>query len=145
MGTPTLSVVIPASNEAALLPRLFDNLDAARQRWTAAGHAVEAIEIIVADNGSTDATPSIAAMRGARVVPVEKRAIAAACNGGAAAARSEILAFIDADSVVHPDSFIAVAAAMTNPLTIAGSTGVTMERWSPGIAAFYLACLPMVG
>lgn len=144
VNTVRLSLVIPAWNEAALLPRLLDSVDRARRRWVEAGHRAEDIEIIVADNGSTDATAQIALARGCRVVSVEKRVIAASRNGGAAVARGEILGFIDADSIVHPDSFLAVSAAMDDPRSVGGATGVTMERWSLGIALAYVMALPLV-
>ena len=139
-----LSLVIPAWNEAGRLPRLFDSLDVALARWRAAGGTAADIEVIVADNASTDATAAIAAARGARVVPVERRLIAAARNGGAAVARGELLAFVDADSVLHPDVLLAVDAAMSTPRTLGGASGVTMERWSAGIAATALCALPVV-
>lgn len=142
--TPRLSLVIPAWNEQALLPRLLASVDAARERWSAHGHAREDIEVIVADNGSTDATARIALEHGCRVVAVEKRMIAASRNGGAAIARGDILAFVDADSILHPDVFLAVVRAMDDPCTLGGSSGVRMERWSPGIALTYAAALPLV-
>jgi glycosyltransferase involved in cell wall biosynthesis len=130
--------VIPAWNEAARLPRLLDSVAVARGRF--AGR----VEVIVADNGSTDATAAIAAAAGARVVTVEKRCIAASRNGGAAVATAPILAFVDADSVLHPDVFGAVAAAMAKPRTLGGASRVAMERWSPGIVATFAVMLPLV-
>jgi cellulose synthase/poly-beta-1,6-N-acetylglucosamine synthase-like glycosyltransferase len=44
-----LSVVIPAHNEQAYLPRLLDTVDAARDRYHRGGHR---IEVVVADNAS---------------------------------------------------------------------------------------------
>jgi glycosyltransferase involved in cell wall biosynthesis len=139
--SPDISLVIPAWNEAERLPRLLASVAAAR-----AGYAggPEAIEVIVADNGSTDATAALAAAAGCRVATVEKRCIAAARNGGAALARAPILAFVDADSVVHPALFDAIATAMADPRTVGGASRVTMERWSPGIAAAFALMLPMV-
>ncbi|HEY6225471.1 MAG TPA: glycosyltransferase, partial [Gemmatimonadales bacterium] len=84
MNDPDISLVIPAYNEARFLPRLLTSLVAARDRYAARGGAVE---IIVADNMSTDDTEKLAAAGGARVVRVTERRIASARNGGAAAAR----------------------------------------------------------
>jgi glycosyltransferase involved in cell wall biosynthesis len=139
-----ISLVIPAWNEAALLPRLLDSVAVARNRWAETGHRAEDIEVIVADNNSTDATAQIAADRDCRVATVEKRVIAAVRNGGAAIAQGEILCFIDADSVLHPDTFLAIATAMGNPRTVGGATGVTMERWSLGIALSYALAVPLI-
>lgn len=143
-SVPRISLVVPAWNEADRLPRLFDSLDGAVVRWIAAGGDARDIEIIVADNGSTDATAAIAAARGARVAPVERRLIAAARNGGAALARGELLAFVDADSVLHPDVLLAVDAAMRDPRALGGASGVTMERWSAGIWLTCMMALPVV-
>src|SRR5262249_29571273 len=54
-------------------------------------------EIIVADNGSTDASPSIARTGGARVVPVTRKGYGAALQGGFKEARGSIIVFGDAD------------------------------------------------
>jgi glycosyltransferase involved in cell wall biosynthesis len=137
-AAPDISLVIPAWNEAARLPRLLDSVAVARGRY--AGR----VEVIVADNGSTDATAAIAAAAGARVVAVEKRCIAASRNGGAAVATAPILAFVDADSVLHPDVFGAVAAAMARPRTLGGASRVTLERWSTGILVTCALMLPIV-
>src|SRR3990172_8688915 len=91
---PRHSLIIPAYNEAALLPRLLATVAQARACYRGGG---DAVEVIVADNGSTDATAAIALGAGCTVVPVSKRVIAAARNGGAAAAVGEILSFVDAD------------------------------------------------
>lgn len=135
------SLVIPAFNEAKLLPRLLDTLDVARERYR---HGAAAIEVIVADNSSTDTTPEIARERGCRVARVEKRCIAAARNGGAAVANGEVLCFLDADSQIHPDTFNAIDEALTRHTVIAGATGVHLERWSLGIALTYCMFMPMV-
>jgi glycosyltransferase involved in cell wall biosynthesis len=132
-----LSLVIPAWNEAERMPALLDSIDVARCRHAAAGMDAGAIEVIVADNGSTDATAAIAAARGCRVAQIEKRVIAANRNGGATLAHGQILAFVDADCVIHPDCLLAVDSAMTSPRVIGGASGITMERWSTGIALGY--------
>lgn len=138
---PAISVIIPCYNEAALLPRLLTSIDAARRAF---GGGPEGVEVIVSDNASTDGTAAIAVARGCRVVSSAIRRIGAVRNAGAASARGAIVAFIDADSQVHPDTFNAIAALMTRPDVVGGATGATMERWSAGIALTYAMFLPLV-
>jgi glycosyltransferase involved in cell wall biosynthesis len=89
-----VSIIIPAFNEEAYLPRLLASINA--QDY--GDH-----EIIVADNGSRDRTRSIARNEGARVVPGGIPAVGR--NRGAEAARGEYLLFLDADTVL-PDNFL---------------------------------------
>src|SRR2546421_3451319 len=135
------TLVIPAHNEEALLPRLLDTVDVARARYS---FGPGAIDVVVADNASTDRTAEVAAARGCRVVPVAKRAIAASRNGGAASAQSPILAFVDADTQIHPDTFNGIERALANERVIGGATGVTLERWSLALLATYAAIIPLV-
>jgi len=138
---PRFSLVIPAYNEELFLPRLLDSVDAAAQRY-APGAA--SVEVIVADNASTDRTAELARTRGCRVVPVAKRSIAAARNAGGAAARGEIVGFVDADMRIHPGTFDAIEEALESPRVVGGATGCTLERWSLGLAFTFAAFLPMV-
>ena len=138
---PQLSLVIPAYNEAKFLPRLLDSIDAARDRFSVGR---DGIEVIVADNSSTDDTAAIARARGCKVATVTIRRIGAARNGGAALATAPILCFCDADMQIHPDSFTAIAAAIAEPKVIGGATGVTVDRWSAGIALTFAMVLPLV-
>ena len=140
-GGPHLSLVIPAYNEARLLPRLLDTVDIARSRYVG---GAAAIEVVVADNGSTDQTAAIAEARGCRVARVAKRMIGASRNGGAALATAPVLCFVDADMQLHPDTFNAIETAMAQRHILGGATGVTMERWSAGIAATYAMLIPFV-
>lgn len=133
------SIVIPAFNEDAYLPRLLASIEAARRNYSGGRGA---IEVIVADNNSTDHTAEVAAANGARVVTVEKRRIAAARNGGGHAACGEIVCFIDADSAVHPGTFDAIRLAMDGGRSVAGATGLYLERKSLGLLATYCMMLP---
>jgi glycosyltransferase involved in cell wall biosynthesis len=137
----SISLVIPAYNESLLLPRLLDSVDVARERYVGGR---DAVEVIVSDNGSTDDTASIAATRGCRVVPVAKRLIAAARNGGAQVATGELLCFVDADMQVHPETFNAISRTLTGDRFVGGSTGGRLERWSVGIALTYAALYPLI-
>jgi len=137
---PSISLVIPAYNEAALLPRLLASVAVARERFCT---GPEGVEVIVADNCSTDDTAAIAVAAGCRVARAEVRRIAAARNAGAAIARGRLLCFVDADSQIHPDTFNVIASHMYRADVIGGATGVTPERWSVGIAVSYAVLAPI--
>lgn len=94
MSVVTISVVIPAHNAAHTLPQTLTALGKTSPR---------PLEIIVVDDGSADETAHIAQSAGARVLSLEKNmGAAAAKNRGAAIARGDVLAFVDADIVVPP-------------------------------------------
>ena len=139
-SVPHFSLCIPAYNEAELLPRLLDSVEVARKNYRG---GPDAIEVVVGNNSSTDATAEIARARGCVVADVEKRTIAAARNGAAAAARGSVLCFIDADSIVHPETFNEIEAIMHTGKCAVGATGVWMERMSPGIALTWCVMIPM--
>jgi glycosyltransferase involved in cell wall biosynthesis len=138
---PRFSLVIPAYNEEAYLPRLLDTVHEARTNYSL---GPEAIEVLVADNGSTDSTRQVARSRGCKVVHVKKRVIAAARNGGGWEACGHVLAFVDADTRIHPDTFDAIDRALATGSVVAGATGVTLDRMSLGIAMAYVVMVPMV-
>jgi GT2 family glycosyltransferase len=60
-------------------------------------------ETIVVDDGSTDATPEIAARHGVRVVSTANRGLSSARNTGLREATGEIVAYIDDDASPDPD------------------------------------------
>lgn len=91
-----LSIVIPAYNEAGRLPHTLDAMLAflATRNYT--------WEVIIADDGSEDATPRIAsevAARDARVrhLRLQHRGKAAAVRAGVLASRGRVVVFTDAD------------------------------------------------
>lgn len=96
MDQPTFSVVIPVYNGAKTLARAIDSV--LTQTW-----AVR--EVIIVDDGSTDASATIAAAYGdpVKVVRQVNAGVAAARNRGAQEASGEWLAFLDADDWYYPD------------------------------------------
>lgn len=93
--SPRFSVVIPAFNAAATLARAIESVRA--QTWPA--H-----EIIVVDDGSTDATAEVARrFADVRLIRQANSGVSVARNAGAAAASGDWLAFLDADDSYAPD------------------------------------------
>ncbi len=133
--------MIPAHNEEELLPRLLDTVDEARRRYR---HGFGAVQLIVADNESTDGTAIVARDRGCSVVEVAERRIATVRNRGACTAEGSILCFVDADMQIHPESFNAIQDCVESGRFVAGATGVKLERFSPGIAVTYVLFMPFV-
>jgi dolichyl-phosphate beta-glucosyltransferase len=93
---PWLSLVIPAYNEAARLPATFDALAA----HFAGRH--EAVEVLVADDGSTDATAEVVRARAAiwpavRLISLPHRGKGHAVRAGMLASRGEYVFLCDAD------------------------------------------------
>jgi glycosyltransferase involved in cell wall biosynthesis len=90
---PTVSVVIPARNEAERITALVN----AVRRQAPRGWSTD---VVVVDDGSTDGTAAAARAAGARVVELGPRSggnPAAARNRGALAAEGDPLVFLDAD------------------------------------------------
>lgn len=86
------SIVIPCLNEADNIERLFSSIENA-SRFNAKSH-----EIILVDNGSTDATLEISRRYGVKkIVTTSGDSIARLRNLGAKQAEGEYLLFIDAD------------------------------------------------
>jgi GT2 family glycosyltransferase len=93
---PRISVIIPVRNDAA---RLNVCLRSLREQLYPAGRW----ELIVVDNGSTDASPEVARQWGATVLSFPGLKVGALRNRGVAASRGDILAFVDADHELPPD------------------------------------------
>jgi|GEM_PF-1204426 len=109
MTEPRLSIVIPARNEEALIGEVLEAVLASVARASGVSQKDlwlpdTAFEVVVADDGSEDATAAIvggfADDAGVRLVPCGGRRCAAARNVGAAASSGRVLCFVDADTIV---------------------------------------------
>ena len=91
-----VSVIVPAHNAAATLPRTLDAL--------AGQDLTEPYEVVVVDDGSDDDTATLAERSPGPVTVVRQPCLgpAEARNRGAEAARGEVLAFTDADCFPTP-------------------------------------------
>src|SRR5262245_25102471 len=86
-----LTILMPCLNEAETIEACIAKAQSFLERAGVRG------EVLVADNGSTDGSPALAAAMGARVVPVADRGYGAALRGGLLAARGRYVIMGDAD------------------------------------------------
>src|SRR5580693_5206613 len=108
-----IDVVLPCLNEAGALPWLLSRMPAGYRP-------------IVADNGSDDGSPAIAADRGATVVHVPRRGYGAACHAGLEAAKTGIVCFMDADGSLDPADLPIVSGLIRD-----GQADLAMGRRRP--------------
>ncbi|MGH7917090.1 MAG: glycosyltransferase family A protein [Candidatus Binataceae bacterium] len=129
------SAIIPVYNgEATIVPAVESAL---------AQDFDGALEVIVVDDGSTDSTAEMLLRFGERIVVIAQsnQGLASARNAGAAAARGNYLAFLDADDVWFPRKLeITVSALEDNHLAVlAYSDAVPVNSTGAALAESYVA------
>jgi glycosyltransferase involved in cell wall biosynthesis len=99
MSRPRVSVIVPALNATATLRQTFSAI-------LASDLPREQFELILCDDGSTDETSLVGAEFCDVVVRLSGKphGPAYARNRASEASRGEIIVFVDADVVVHPDA-----------------------------------------
>ena len=128
---PKASVVVCAYNADATIGACLESL----KRLNYPDY-----EVIVIDDGSTDATARIAESNGARVMKLEHRGLSAARNAGIAAAAGNIVAFIDADAEADCDWLYHLVETITrNDAVAAGGQNFPPEPGSAMEAAIAAA------
>lgn len=113
---PTVSVLIPAYNEEGYVGRCIDHV-------LAADYPEECYEVFVVDDGSTDGTYEEAMRRAGPRVTVHSKS-----NGGKHEALNyalerttgEIVAIVDADSLIEPDALSNVVSPFQTDPSIGG-------------------------
>ena len=133
MISPRISVIIPHFNDLRSLAACLDALDAQSQPR-------DTFEVIVADNRSPIEQAVIErtiAGRAALIV-VDEKGAGPARNGGVAASRGELLAFVDCDCTPHSGWIEAGIAALDRYDLTGGRMVVTVDRSRPlsGAEAF---------
>jgi Glycosyltransferases involved in cell wall biogenesis len=107
--SPTFSVIIPTHNRCALVERAVDSV--------LASATIADMEIIVVDDGSTDATIKVLQERfrhdaRVRTLPLEVNAgPSMARNSGLAAATGDLILFLDSDDMLLPHALAFAQAA----------------------------------
>ncbi len=123
------SVIVPAFNAAKTIEHC---LTALRAQTVSA----DAYEIIVIDDGSTDATPAVVAkFPNVRLIPSMHRGAAAARNLGARHARGAVLLFTDADCEPTPN-WIAQMLAPFADTHVVGAKGTYRTKQREWVARF---------
>ena len=121
-----LSILMPCLNEAETLAVCIEKATGFLRRSGIAG------EVIVADNGSTDASRDIARALGARVVEVAARGYGAALSAGIATARGRYVIMGDSDDsydFAELDGFLAsFARARTSSWATASRAALPIRR-----------------
>jgi dolichyl-phosphate beta-glucosyltransferase len=156
---PSLAIVLPAYNEAERIGPALDELfgylhrrgEMARDGAPGAGRLPGSIEVLVVDDGSTDATVALIEARpeanGAapdgttlRLMRVAHGGKGAAVRAGMLDATADLIVFADADMATPPDQLPLVVAALADHDVSLGSRiqadGSDMRASQPGYRRF---------
>ena len=109
--TPSVSIVIAARNEEASIGAKLDNL-------AALDYPAERLEVLIASDGSDDATNRIVGERAGprlQLLALPRVCKAAALNAAVAEARGEVLVFSDANSMFAPDAIRRLVEPFADP------------------------------
>ncbi len=102
-----VSIIVPAHNAAHTIAQALESVFA---------QTFADFEVIVVDDGSTDALDAVLAPYQDRIKLIRQRnlGVSAARNAGAAAASAEYLAFLDADDIWMPERLEKTAAMLAS-------------------------------
>lgn len=119
---PFVSIIIPAYNEEIYLEKCLLSLKHI-------DYKLDAYEVIVVDNGSTDSTCEIAKKYNAQLVSFpEGTTISAVRNRGAMCAEGTILAFLDADCVVTKKWLLNGVNLLNSSVGVVGSRPLAPKK-----------------
>lgn len=129
VGGRIASVVIPAHDEEAVIGRLLDALG-----------GDDAIEVVVACNGCSDRTATMARDHGARVVELDTPSKIAALDAGDAVATAFPRFYVDADIVLTRRAVESVASALAGSQVLCAAPPLAVDdRGRPWPVRAYVA------
>jgi len=110
---PRISVIVCSHNGSRTIRKTLDGIG--RLEYPN-------FEVVVVDDGSTDATAAIAASYNCRLISTENSGLSSSRNTGLRAATGEIVAYLDDDAVPDPNwlHYLAAAFRRTNHAAIGG-------------------------
>lgn len=133
---PAITVIIPAYNEAAVLPQKIENT-------LASDYPPDLLNIIVITDGSNDGSESLS-FPDPRIIHLHqphRQGKSAAINQGVASAKTEILFITDANTMIHPQALKLMTAhyQKTNVGGVSGEKRIRInhEESSVGGEGFY--------
>ena len=122
---PPVAIIVPCWNEAETIAATCDSL-------LALDYPTDKLEIILVDDGSTDATPEAMARfahhRNVSIIRKENGGKHTALNAGIAATTAEFIGCLDADSFVEPDSLKEIIPCFARPRVAAVTAAMSVHR-----------------
>ena len=122
---PTVAIIVPCWNEMVTLAATCESL-------LALDYPKEKLEIILVDDGSTDATPSImqsfAPHPQVRIILKENGGKHTALNAGIGSTETEIVGCLDADSFVEPDALREIVKCFIDENVAAATAAMSIHH-----------------
>ena len=124
---PVVSCIVPVWNGERHLAETLDSI---------LGQTLDSLEVIVADDGSTDGTAGLVAEYGRGVIYVrqENRGAPSARNLGLSVARGEFIAYLDADDLWRRDKLAIQMTRFEQRPELDVSVTHLENFWSPEVA-----------
>src|SRR3989338_1852963 len=119
--TPSVTFLVPAHNEENLIDRCLEsieNLDYPKDK----------IKVIVIDDGSTDSTGSVASRFGVKLIEQKHKGKAAAVNNALKHVKTELVACLDADSVLDKTYLKKIVTHMKNKNVAAATPSLKVSH-----------------
>jgi len=116
---PTISVVVPVYNGERTIAACIESL-------LAQDYPADRYDVIVVENGSTDATSEVVGRYPVGILHSAVRGPAAARNLGVGQSKADIVAFTDADCIAHPRWLVELARAYADEPEVGGVGGAIL-------------------